>query len=290
VPPIGLSKFISVGNMADVDFADLLRYLADDEESKAIALYIEGLRNGPRFIEVAKEVTKRKPVIVLKGGRYGAAVRAVASHTGSLAGDYRIYEAAFKQAGVIEAQTIDEMLSMARAFNQPPPKPRAGGDVRVAVMTNAGGAGVLLTDELEKRGLKVPQLSAGTVDRLKEILPPIAAVKNPVDMVASARGDDYYRVAKILLKDEDVDMLIAACVVPTFAGMSPTEHAEGVVKAVEELNNSKPVLALFMAGNVSMKAREYLERKGIPTFERPEDAAAAAKALVLQASNLLSNS
>ncbi len=283
---IGLSKFVSVGNMADVDFADLLKYLSEDKESKAIALYIEGLRNGPRFMDVARGVTRRKPIIVLKGGRYGAAARAVASHTGSLAGNYRIYEAAFKQAGVIEAETIDEMLSMARAFNQPLPKYRGEASVHVAVMTNAGGAGVLLTDELEKRGLKVPQLRPETIGRLKEILPPIAAVKNPVDMVASARGEDYYRVAKILLQDQDLDMLVAVCVVPTFAGMSPTEHAEGVVRAVKELNTGKPVLALFMAGEVSSKARDYLEKNGIPTFERPEDAAAAAEALALQAKHL----
>ncbi len=276
---IGFSKFISVGNMADVDFSDLMEYLANDPESKAIALYVEGIRNGRKFIEVAKKVSKVKPIIVLKGGKSKAGAKAVASHTGSLAGDYTVYEAVFKQCGVLVANTIDEMLSMARAFTQPLPR----GD-RVAIMTNAGGAGVLLTDELERRDLKLAALKDETVEELRRILPPMAAVKNPVDMIASARGEEYYKVAKLLLEDEGVDILMAACVVPTFAGMTPTEHAEGVIKAMKEVGNGKPVIGLFMAGTVSEKAREVLEANGIPTYERPEDAVVAAYALAKYAS------
>ncbi len=272
---IGFSKFISVGNMADLDFAELMEYLADTEEDKAIALYIEGIRDGRKFIDVAKRVTKKKPVIALKAGKSESGARAASSHTGSLAGSWKIYEAAFKQSGVLIAETIDEMLSMARAFTQPLPKGK-----RVAIMTNAGGPGVLTADELDKRGLKLANLEEKTIEELRSFLPPMAAVKNPVDMIASARGEDYYRTAKLLLRDENVDMLIAICVVPTFAGMTPTEHAEGVIRAVKEVNNGKPVLALFMAGYVSEKAKELLEANGIPSYERPEDVAAGAYALV----------
>ncbi|WP_456421003.1 acetate--CoA ligase family protein [Thermococcus sp.] len=277
---IGFSKFISVGNMADLDFAELMEYLGETEEDRAIALYIEGLKDGRKFIEVAKRVTKKKPVIALKAGRSESGARAASSHTGSLAGSWRIYEAAFKQSGVLVADTIDDMLSMARAFTQPLPKGR-----RVAIMTNAGGPGVLTADAIDKRGLKLADLEEETIEELRSFLPPMAAVKNPVDMIASARGEDYYRTAKLLLKDENVDMLIAICVVPTFAGMTPTEHAEGVIKAVKEVNNGKPVLALFMAGYVSEKAKELLESNGIPSYERPEDVAAGAYALVQQAKN-----
>ncbi|AJC71770.1 acetyl-CoA synthetase [Thermococcus guaymasensis DSM 11113] len=277
---IGFSKFISVGNMADLDFAELMEYLADTEEDKAIALYIEGIRDGRKFIEVAKRVTKKKPVIALKAGKSESGARAASSHTGSLAGSWKIYEAAFKQSGVLVAETIDDMLSMARAFTQPLPKGR-----RVAIMTNAGGPGVLTADELDKRGLKLANLEEKTMEELRSFLPPMAAVKNPVDMIASARGEDYYRTAKALLEDPNVDMLIAICVVPTFAGMTPTEHAEGVIRAVKEVNNGKPVLGLFMAGYVSEKAKEFLEANGIPSYERPEDAAAGAYALVQQARN-----
>ncbi|AFL95615.1 acetyl-CoA synthetase II (NDP forming) subunit alpha [Thermococcus cleftensis] len=272
---IGFSKFVSIGNMADVDFAEFIEYLADTEEDKAIALYIEGLKDGRRFMEIAKRVTKKKPVIVLKAGRSESGARAASSHTGSLAGSWKIYEAAFKQSGVIIAETIDDMLSMARAFTQPLPRGK-----RVAIMTNAGGPGVLTADAIDKLGLKLANLEEKTVEELRSFLPPMAAVKNPVDMIASARGEDYYKTAKALLKDPNVDMLISICVVPTFAGMTPTEHAEGVVRAVREVNNGKPVLGLFMAGYVSERAKEVLEKAGIPSYERPEDVAAAAYALV----------
>jgi len=283
---IGMSKFISVGNMADVDFTDLMTYLKKDPDTKAIALYVEGLRDGKDFLRVAKEVVRGKPIVVLKGGRFGAAAKAVASHTGSLAGNYSIYKAAFRQSGILEASTIDELLSMARAFTQPLPRP-ANKVASIAVMTNAGGAGVLVSDEVERRGLRLAVLNKSTVNKLRKILPPIAAVHNPVDMVASARGEDYYRVTKLLLNDENVDILIAICVVPTFAGMSMTEHAEGIIKAIRELRISKPVLALFMAGEVSAKARELLEKEGIPTYERPEDVVSAADALYRQSLNLI---
>lgn len=271
---IGFSKFISIGNMADVDFSELMEYLADDEESKAIALYIEGIKDGRRFMEAAKRVTKKKPVIVLKAGKSESGARAASSHTGSLAGSYRIYEAAFKQTGILVANTIDEMLSMARAFTQPLPKGN-----KVAIMTNAGGPGVLTADEIDKYGLKLANLKEETMQKLREFLPPMAAVRNPVDMIASARGEEYYRTAKLLLEDENVDILIAICVVPTFAGMTPTEHAEGVIRAVKEVNSGKPVLALFMAGYVSEPAKELLEKEGIPVYERPEDVGIAAYAL-----------
>jgi len=272
---IGFSKFVSIGNMADVDFAELMEYLADTEEDKAIALYVEGIKDGRRFMEVAKRVTKKKPVIVLKAGKSESGARAASSHTGSLAGSWKIYEAAFKQSNVIIADTIDDMLSMARAFTQPLPKGK-----RVAIMTNAGGPGVLTADAIDKKGLKLANLEEETIEGLRSFLPPMAAVKNPVDMIASARGEDYYKTAKLLLEDPNVDMLISICVVPTFAGMTPTEHAEGVLRAMKEVNNGKPVLGLFMAGYVSEKAKEVLEGEGVPSYERPEDVAAAAYALV----------
>jgi acetyl-CoA synthetase (ADP-forming) len=278
---IGFSKFVSIGNMADVDFSELIEYLADTEEDRAIALYIEGLKDGRKFIEVAKKATKKKPVIALKAGRSESGARAASSHTGSLAGSWKIYEAAFKQSGVLVADTIDDMLSMARAFTQPLPKGK-----RIAIMTNAGGPGVLTADAIDRKGLKLANLEEKTIEELRSFLPPMAAVKNPVDMIASARGEDYYKTAKLLLQDPNVDMLIAICVVPTFAGMTPTEHAEGVIRAIKEVNNGKPVLGLFMAGYVSEKAKELLEANGTPSYERPEDVAAGAYALAQQARNV----
>ncbi len=271
---IGFSKFVSVGNMIDVDFTELIEYFSRDPDTTAIALYIEGVKDGKRFIEVARKASRIKPVIVLKAGKGESGAKAISSHTGSLAGSYNIYRAAFKQSGVINAETIDDMLSMARAFTQPLPNGN-----NVAIMTNAGGPGVLTTDEIEKRGLKLAVLSEETKKELRSFLPSIAAVNNPVDMIASARGEDYYRTAKALLEDAGTDILISICVVPTFAGMTLDEHAKGIIRAVRDTGGRKPVIALFMAGEVSEKARELLEENSIPTYERPEDAAAAAYAL-----------
>jgi len=278
---IGLSKFVSVGNMADVDFADLIEYFADDSETKAISLYIEGVRDGRRFLDALKKGILKKPVIVLKAGRTSSGARAASSHTGSLAGSFKIYESAVKQSGGLMAKTIDEMLSMARAFKLPLPAGR-----NVAIITNAGGPAVLAADEVEERGLSLAKLSAETLSRLKEFLPPMAALKNPVDMIASATGEDYYKATKILLEDPNVDIIIAICVVPTFGGMSLTEHAEGVIKAYREMGMRKPVLAVFMSGEVSEPAEKLLGENGIPNYRRPEDAAAAAYALAKYSEHL----
>ncbi len=271
---IGLSKFISLGNMADVEFTETLEYLSQDEKTKSIALYIEGLKKGKEFIEKARETVKNKPVIVMKGGRSRSGVRAVSSHTGSVAGDYIVYKGALKQSRTIIAETIDELLSMSRAFKLPLPRGN-----RVGVLTNAGGPSVILTDELERKGLELAKLNEETRYALKRILPPMASTLNPVDMIASARWEQYYHTTRLLLEDENVDMVIATCVVPTFGGMSPTEHAEGVIEAWNDTGRTKPVIGLFMSGEISYRARKMLEDNGIPAYERPEDAASASHAL-----------
>jgi len=271
---IGFSKFVNLGNMADVDFAEILEYFVEDEETSSVALYMEGVKNGRRFMEAAKKISRRKPVVVLKAGKGEASAKAIASHTGSLSGSYAVYKAAFKQSGILTARSIGELLSMARSFDQPLPKGN-----RVAIMTNAGGPGVLVTDAVESYGLKLAPLEDETVKKLKKTLPPIAVINNPVDMLASGRGEHYAEVAKALLDDENVDLLITVCVVPTFAGMSPTEHAEGLIRAVKNQRKNKPVLALFMAGDVSSKAKDLLDKNKIPTYEDPNEVASAAYAL-----------
>ncbi|HEW63991.1 acetate--CoA ligase family protein [Fervidicoccus fontis] len=271
---IGFAKFVSVGNMSDVDFSDLIEYFSRDPDTASILLYLEGVKSGKRFLEVLKEHSKEKPIIALKGGIYGTGARAVSSHTGSIAGNAEIFMTALKQGGAIKAKTIDEALSMARSFTQPLPKGK-----RVGVITNAGGAGVLISDLIEENGLEMSKLKDETISYLSSFLPPMASLKNPIDMIASATGNDYYRATKALLKDDDVDIIIESCVVPTFGGMTRTEHAEGIVKAINESEVKKPILAMFMAGDVSEDAKRFLESNGIPTYERPEDVVSAARAL-----------
>ncbi len=268
---IGLSKFISVGNMADVDVADLLEYLDNDEDTEAITLYIEGITDGKKFLEAAKSCSK--PIIALKGGKSEAGSKATSSHTGSLAGSHEVYEAAFKQSGIITARNFDEMFAMARGFSQPLPQGK-----NVAILTNAGGGGVLVSDKIDELGLKLTDLEERTIKNLEEVLPPMAAVTNPVDTIASARGEDYQESAKILFKDKNVDIIIVVCVVPTFAGMKRDEHAEGIINAVNQ-KGDKPVVTAYLAGEVSEEASTMLEKEGIPNFKSLDQAALAAYAL-----------
>lgn len=268
---IGLSKFVSVGNMGDVDFSDLLKYFDEDDETDAITLYIEGIPEGREFLNAAKECSK--PVIALKGGKSEAGSKATSSHTGSLAGSHKVYDAAFKQSGVIPAENFEDMFAMARGFSQPHPEGK-----NVAIITNAGGGGVLVSDKIDELGLKLADLESETIGQLKETLPPMAAVTNPIDTIASARGEAYEKSAKILMDDNNVDIIIVVCVVPTFAGMKRDEHANGIIKAVKEKGN-KPVVTAFLAGEVSEKASKLLEKEDIPNYKSLDGAALAASAL-----------
>lgn len=278
----GLSKFVSLGNMADLGFEELLPHLARDPQVASIGLYVEGVRRGREFLKALGEASKEKPTIVLKGGRTPKGARAASSHTGSLAGEYRVFQAAVRQARAFIVEDVRELLSTTSAFSQPLPR---GG--RVAVLTNAGGPGVLTVDELSRRGLEVPSLTPFTQEALRAFLPPAASVANPVDMVASARGEDYRRAASLLLRDPNIDILVAVSVVPTFAGITGEEHARGIMEAVRgEEGAGKPVIALFMGGRVAEGARRILVEAGIPVYETPREAAAAAWALAWRAGAL----
>jgi acetate---CoA ligase (ADP-forming) len=183
----GFSRLISLGNQADVNETDMLPVMAADEHTRVIVLYLEGVGDGRRFVEVAREVTSRKPVIALKVGRFESGQRAAASHTGALAGSDTAYEAAFEKAGIFRADSAEQMFDWAQALAACPlPHGR-----NVAVLTNAGGPGVIAADALEVNGLLIPNLSAITEMTLAEILPPAASVHNPVDMLASASPGQY---------------------------------------------------------------------------------------------------
>ncbi len=274
----GLSKFASLGNMADLVFEDFLPHLSRDPDVKTIGLYVEGVRSGRAYMEALREATRHKPTVVLKGGKTPQGARAAGSHTGSLAGEYRVFRAATLQSGALVAEGLEEFLAMAQGLEQPLPRGR-----RVAVLTNAGGPGVLMVDELVRRGLEIAHLSPETVDALRSFLPPAASTANPVDMVASARGNDYWRATRLILQDPGVDMLIAISVVPTFAGIRGVDHADGIRRGVRDARVEKPVLALFMAGRVAEEARLALASNGVPVFETPGEAAAAAWALAWRA-------
>lgn len=270
---IGVSRFVSLGNKADVDEADLLAYLVGDEETLAIAMYVEGVEDGSRFRRALEETTPMKPVVVLKAGRSSAGARAAASHTGSLAGSYRIYQAVFRQTGVVPAETPAEMFDLALALAlQPPMK-----GPRVAVVTAGGGSGVMAADALSLLGLEVPVLSEETQARLRRVLLPIASPRNPVDVTGSATEEQLIEALRVVAESGEVD---GAMIIPYFnlAGFTE-EFPEKLAPVLEEINREKPfpVVAAVVGGRKAFEISRRLETiAGVPVYQTE---AAAAKAL-----------
>ncbi len=261
---IGFSAFVSYGNAADLNESDFLEYFADDPNTKVIALYIEGVRDGRRFLEALRYASSRKPVIVLKAGKSESGARAASSHTGSLAGSYDIYRAAFRQAGAVEVGEMEELFDAAKVFEM---YGKAG--KHVAVITNSGGPGVLAADKLERLGLQIAGLSKETVDELRSFLPPQCSVGNPIDLIADADYGRYRRTIETVCRDENVDSLLVICVPPIFV------PGEDVARAVIDARCGKPLVVNFMAGELVRGGVRLLEKAGIKNFPTPERAARA---------------
>ena len=276
----GLSRLVSLGNQTDVCETDMLVPVADDAHTRVITLYLEGIRDGRRFIEQARHVTQRKPVVALKVGRFTAGQRAVASHTGALAGHEAAYNAAFARAGVIRAETNEEMFDWARALAWCPLPQRRD----IAVLTNAGGPGVVAADAIEALGLPLATLSPATVARLRAVLPAAASVHNPVDMLASAGPREYAECLAALLADDSVGGAMVIMPPP------PTHSAESVCEALVPVIRAanKPVVVSLMGENLVRKASEVLRAARIPDYRFPERAASALATLVRRAAFLIS--
>lgn len=264
---IGFSKFVSYGNKADLCETDFLEAFAEDPNTKVIAGYLEDVTDGVRFIRVATQVAKKKPIIILKAGITAEGAKAASSHTGSLAGSERAYAAAFKQAGIIRAMTVEELFDLATAFaTQPLPKGR-----RVAVITNAGGPGIMATDACEKMGLEMTSFESATIDYLKKHLPPAANVYNPVDLIGDASSDRYKLALEAVTKDPNVDGLIVL-LAPT-AMVDIDETAKVIAQLPQK--DDKPVFTSFMGRKSIEGAVEILKSAKIPNYNFPERAAAS---------------
>lgn len=268
---LGFSRLVSLGNQADVNETDLLETVANDPETRVISLYIEGIGNGQKFLESVRGITRRKPVVALKVGRYASGQRAVASHTGSLAGQDEAYSAAFKRCGVIRANTSEELLDWARALAWcPDSKGR-----RVAVLTNAGGPGVMASDALEAYRLTLSDLQTHTREAMRQFLPPVASVQNPVDLLASATPQQFDQCLKLLLQDANVDSVLVILVPP------PLFDARSMFAGMPSIiqNSAKPVVAVLMGETQVLEAARMLRKQCIPEYRFPERAAAALQAL-----------
>jgi acetate---CoA ligase (ADP-forming) len=280
----GFSKFISIGNKADVDELDLLHYLHEDPNTEVIMIYLEELRKGPDFINTAKAITagyRRTPILVIKSGRTRAGARAAASHTGALAGSEAVYDAIFKQTGIIRAESIHELFDFAEAFAYKEESalgklkrkmPRSN---RVAIITNAGGPGIVATDMTVSSGLKLAQFNASTIEALTRHLPVTANINNPVDVIGDASYERYENALAAVIQDQDVD---GALVILTPQSMTDAlATAEAVVRVARGSN--KPILCCFMGIIDVSPGIKYLQEHGYPVFNFPEDAAKAFGAL-----------
>lgn len=269
---IGYSKIYSLGNKADLNEVDCIAEAADDPNTKVILCYIEDVACGTEFLKVVSEVTRKKPVVILKSGTSQAGAQAASSHTGALAGSDLAYNTAFKRCGILRVSSMSELFDLAIALvNQPVPKGN-----KVAIVTNSGGPGIIATDKVEQHGLQMARFSKETIEEFRVNLPPEAGIYNPVDVLGDAKADRFKFALEKVLKDENVDsVVVLLCPV---AVTQPLETAEALV----ELNKAypgKPLLAAYMGGQTLAEGAKYLSQNGIPCFTMPEPAIAAVAGL-----------
>jgi acetyltransferase len=268
---IGFSKFISLGNKALLDESYMLDYLAEDEDTSVILGYMESVEQGRRFMETAMEVTRKKPVIMIKSGTTAAGAKAASSHTGAIAGSDQAYTAAFKQSGIIRVHDVASLFNLALAFaRQPLP---AGPNL--CIVTNSGGPGILAADACEKSGLVMSRLSHASVEELKTFLPPYASLYNPVDIIGDASAERYRKTLEVVARDERVHSIMVL--------LSPTAsvEVENTAQAVIDLEArcDKPIFACIMGETVVRKGKRMLQDAGIPVYSFPEPAIASIDAM-----------
>jgi acetyl coenzyme A synthetase (ADP forming)-like protein len=271
---VGFSKFVSFGNKADVNEIDLLHYLKNDPDTDVILMYLEDVTHGRAFLETAREVTwqAHKPVLAVKSGRSPEGARAAASHTGSLAGSDDAHDAIFRQSGVLRVEGVNELFDYAMAFaKQPMPKGN-----RIAIVTNAGGPGIMATDAAIRHNLKIATLSEETKRELKQVLPPTASIENPVDVIGDATHERYEAAIRHILADENVD---AAIVILSPQAMTDILETAQIVPHVTK-DTDKPVLCSFMGIVDVSQGAKYLQEHGIPNYAFPEAAVRSMASMV----------
>ncbi|MEW5957287.1 MAG: acetate--CoA ligase family protein, partial [Chloroflexota bacterium] len=267
---LGFSRFVSLGNAADVNETDIIAYLADDPNTRVIAVYVEAIADGRRFMEVARRVSRQKPIVLLKAGRTEAGGRAISSHTGSLAGSNAAYEAAFSQSGVIEVDSISELfdISVALAYQ---PSPAGHG---VLVLTNSGGPAALAADHLASAGMGLTDLTPPTQEALRSALGPTVQIGNPTDMLGGAGPAEFESALRLVMADPAIDSVVVLLV--SHLLLDPIETATRICRLAPQL--TKPILTCFMGEGVA-EARRILHEHHIPMYDFPEAASRALSAM-----------
>ncbi|MBS3057857.1 MAG: CoA-binding protein [Candidatus Diapherotrites archaeon] len=268
----GINKFVSYGNAVQVDESQLLDYFAEDESTKVITAYFEGVKNGKRFFEALKKACEKKPVIVLKGGSSEKGAEAVKSHTASMAGNHESFIAALKQCNAIIAESMEEVFDYARVFTTEP-KPKGS---KVQIITDGGGYGVLATDALSKFGLELAEMSEERKAVIKQACPNYAVVKNPIDLTGDANNERYKVALEQAMLDENVDAIF------TILLLQVPNINEGVVEEMQKISlaKTKPLIFISAGGAFSEKQRRKMEEKSTSTFQSPLDAAKSLNALI----------
>lgn len=260
---VGFSKFISLGNEAQLTEIEFLKFLADDEHTKSIFIYLEKLSNGPEFIELAGKISKTKPIVVLKAGRSSHGARAVSSHTGSLAPDEAVFSAACKQAGIITVNSIRGFFNMAKLFQMGTTKPLQ----KITILTNGGGPSVIATDLVDLScSLSLAQISEQAKEKLKKVLPSMASVQNPVDIIGDALSDRFEKALEILVKEKETDAILLL-VTPQMM-----TEARKTAELVKKYSPQKPIIPVFLGGPHITPAKEFLKENGMVNFDFPIDA------------------
>jgi acetyltransferase len=275
---IGFSHFISIGSMLDVDFGDMIDYLGNDTSAKSILLYIESLTNFRKFMSAARSVSRVKPIIVLKSGRSPAGAKAAASHTGAMAGEDAVYDAAFKRAGIVRVDTIEELFDCAELMAKQP-QPRGP---RLAILTNGGGPGVMATDTLARHGQEPAPLDPETMQALDAFLPPFWSRGNPIDILGDASAERFRRALEVCFNSNNLDGVLV--ILAPQALTEPFSVAKTLAATMK--GRQYPLVACWMGGKIIGRAVELLNKAGIPTYDTPERAVKAFLYMVEYARNL----
>ena len=264
---VGFSAFVSVGSMLDVDFGDLIDYFGEDPNTRSIILYMESMGDVRTFLSAARAIARVKPIVVVKAGRHEAGARAAASHTGALAGADAVFDAAFRRAGVLRVTTISELFNMAEILAAQPTPPGPA----LAIITNAGGPGVMATDALMLQGGQLAELSPETRTALDAALPPFWSHGNPIDILGDATPARYRQAVEICSRDPEIDGILV--LLTPQAMTNPTETARKLIPLAQP--SHKPILASWLGGGDVREGRHILDMAGFPIFNSPEEAVQA---------------
>lgn len=270
----GFSVLISYGNEADLTLSDFLEWVVQDRETKVIGLYVESIKKGREFMRVAQRISKLKPIVALKAGRTDVGKKAVSTHTGSLAGDYQIYQTAFKQIGIIGTDTLEELFDVAKALAWQP-KCENG----IGIITNGGGCGVLIADYCQELGIKLTKLNRATIQKLEKsaIFHPAYSKRNPLDIMGDALSHHYRIATQVLLEQENIHGLI---IIQTLQTMTEVEKNAKIIIEAKKKWPQKSIICCFMGGKFTEIGIKLLEKNNIPNYPDLKRAALATKALI----------